>query len=918
MVRKRESIHVRHSQLILDMNCLYDFAMPTRLLLEKVRAALSPLFFLLAMVSPMFAATADGEPQRTILVAVDNAYAPYSFQTADGKLQGILVDQWRAWEKKTGIKVELHALDWGDALRRTRAGEFDVIDSIVETTERRDYFDFTPAHTPVEASIFFRRDIAGIADLASLKGFPVGVKAGDQHIDKLRENGVTTVVPFQSNDEIVNAAKQRKINVFVVDVPAALYLLNKMGIDADFHHTAPIFRDELRRAVRKGDTALLRIVSDGFAAIEPAELKAIDEKWFGHTINRYGAYLTYASYAAAFATLLIAGLAGWNRLLRTKVLERTAALRESEQRYLALFENMAEGVVYLRILFENDRPQDAVYLAVNPAWKNLSGLSDVVGRRVSELTPGMRDTNADFFERAGRVARSGHPERFETYSISLKRWFSISAYCPQREHVIVVLDDITDRRHVEDRLRLVIDTIPTMVWSLQADGAVDFVNQRWLDYTGLSFEDALVNANRIVHPEDLPTVIEKWLVDKPAGASSEYEMRLRGADGKYRWFLVRTVPLKDQQGNVVKWYGTSTDIEDRKLADEALRQSEFELEEAQRIARIGSWTLDSDTDIVRGSAELFRVFGIERTAFGNGLETFFQLIHPDDLSRVTRMVEKAGLSGKPYEIEYRITTPGGQQKDIRAVGYARMDSAGIVSGQFGIAQDITEQKRAENALRDSGVQLQALSRRLVELQESERKELARELHDRVGQSLTALTINFAILQQTLSSESGPIRSRLDDSAILLRSTMQAIENVLSDLRPPMLDDHGLHAALDWYAMQFSTRAGIAVSVKAGEPDERMTADVEIALFRIAQEALNNVAKHAHASSVVIELDCHVSEYVMSVADDGVGLRDSDEPDRPRRGLGMVTMRERAQAVGGSFQFETPPDGGTRLTVRIPK
>ena len=304
----------------------YCLVTPLHSLTAKTRQIPRLLFFLLALVSPGVVAQTAVETPRTIRVVMDNAYAPYSFQSDEGKLQGILIDQWQAWEKKTGIKVEIHAMDWGEALRRMRAGEFDVIDSIVETAERRDYFDFTPAYATIEASIYFRNDISGITDLASLKGFPVGVKTGDQHIDQLKANGVTTVILFQNNDAIIEAAKQHKINVFVVDDPSALYLLNKMGIEDEFRHSAPIFRDELRRAVRKGDAALLRTVSEGFAAIEPGELKQIDEKWFGRTINRYGRYLTYAGYAAAVAILLIAGLVGWNRTLRKKILQRTAAL----------------------------------------------------------------------------------------------------------------------------------------------------------------------------------------------------------------------------------------------------------------------------------------------------------------------------------------------------------------------------------------------------------------------------------------------------------------------------------------------------------------------------------------------------------------------------------------------------------------
>jgi two-component system sensor histidine kinase UhpB len=341
----------------------------------------------------------------------------------------------------------------------------------------------------------------------------------------------------------------------------------------------------------------------------------------------------------------------------------------------------------------------------------------------------------------------------------------------------------------EDHLRLVIDTIPAMAWSLLPDGTVDFVNQRWLEYTGFTRETALAKATSIVHPDDLPGIMEDWLKDMPAGKPSEREMRLRRADGEYRWFLVRTVPLVEQ-GAIVKWYGTGTDIEDR--------------------------------------------------------------------------------------------------------------------------------VRAERALRDAASQLKALSRRLVRVQESERKELARELHDRVGQTLTALNINLAILRQALSPGDAALRSRVDDSAALVESSMESIGNVLSDLRPQMLDDHGLRAALEWYAMLFSARSGIAVSVRAGEPDERPVPDVEIALFRIAQEALNNVTKHAQAHSIEIALECDRFGYLMTVADDGVGLGASiDGSSKARPGLGMVTMRERAQAVGGEVLVESLPQGGTRLAVRVP-
>jgi signal transduction histidine kinase len=231
-----------------------------------------------------------------------------------------------------------------------------------------------------------------------------------------------------------------------------------------------------------------------------------------------------------------------------------------------------------------------------------------------------------------------------------------------------------------------------------------------------------------------------------------------------------------------------------------------------------------------------------------------------------------------------------------------------------IAADMTKH------LRESQEQLQALSRRLVEVQEIERRRLSSELHDRVGQNLTALSINLDILKTRMpASADEEVASRLDDSQHLLGATADTIDNVMSELRPPMLDDYGLHAALDWHARDFTKRTGVEVNVRGDERGERPLPEIEITLFRIAQEALNNVAKHAHARHVAIVLEFRPGECIMSVADDGRGF----PPARPagnnrRQGVGMVTMRERAQAVGGSFEVRPAPGGGTQIIVRVPR
>jgi two-component system sensor histidine kinase UhpB len=293
------------------------------------------------------------------------------------------------------------------------------------------------------------------------------------------------------------------------------------------------------------------------------------------------------------------------------------------------------------------------------------------------------------------------------------------------------------------------------------------------------------------------------------------------------------------------------------------------------------------------------------------------LLHPDDLPRSREYWEATVASGQPAQIEHRVRRADGQYRWLLARGVPLRDELGQIVKWYGTVVDIDERKRANDALQRSAEELKALSRRLVELQETERRCLARELHDRVGQNLTALHINLGMLRAALSSRaSGDIASRLDDCAALLESTARDIRCVESELRPPMLDDHGLLAALHWYANEFTRRVGIAVSVHGSQGAGRAGPEVELALFRIAQEALNNVAKHAHATSVVISFGSAGSEFRMSVVDDGVGLR-PHAASQARTGFGLVTMRERAQAIGGRFNVEGLPQGGMRITVQVP-
>jgi len=340
-------------------------------------------------------------------------------------------------------------------------------------------------------------------------------------------------------------------------------------------------------------------------------------------------------------------------------------------------------------------------------------------------------------------------------------------------------------KEAEDRIRLIIDTIPTMVWSTTPDGAVDFVNQRWMEYTGLSLEDEMEEPTRPMHPEELPRVMEKWLAIKAAGEPFEDEMRLRRADGKYCWFLVRSAPLRDEHGNIVKWFGSSVDIEDRKRAEK-------DLEEANR-------------------------------------------------------------------------------------------------------------------------QLKLLSRRRVKVQEEERRHLARELHDEIGQALTAAKINL----QAAMEESDPAKSkRIQETAAILERLLGQVRQISLNLRPAMLDDLGLVPALRSLLDELGRRASVAVRFSAKNIPENLDPEIQTTCFRIAQEAITNAVRHAGATQIDVDLRREDGSFRLQVHDDGRGF-EMPSPQSQTIGLGLLGMKERAALVGGRTKITSAPGEGTTVDANLP-
>lgn len=487
--------------------------------------------------------------------------------------------------------------------------------------------------------------------------------------------------------------------------------------------------------------------------------------------------------------------------------------------------------------------------------------------------------------------------------------------------------EITDRKRVELALRqssekyqALVDSIDGIVWEADAASfAMLFVSkqaERLLGYPTRQWIEEPDFWRRHTHPDDVGWAAEFCLRATAQKRNHEFEYRMIAADGRTVW-LRDLVTVVVERERVVGLRGVMVDITERKLAAEALCESEKRFRALTSLSSDFFWETDS--------AHRFRMMEYGEAFPGpmpsadyigkTRWEMPYAAPDEDGWRRHRAVLEARGpIRGFAFARRAR----NGEVRHYEVDGDPLFDAGGTFLGYRGVGRDVTERLRAEQALRDSERRIRGLLKRLTDTQEAERRRIAADLHDLVGQNLTALGIGLETLRSVL-----PPRQSLQSSvsfeelAGLLKDTASAVRQVMADLRPPLLDDYGLLAALEMHARQFVRRAGLRVTVEGAASEPRLAPEIELALFRIAQEALTNAAKHASASCARVRLENERGSVRLSIEDDGVGFAQPAGARAARRGgWGLPVMRERAAEVGGTLHVEFP-DRGTRVIVEVP-
>ena len=391
---------------------------------------------------------------------------------------------------------------------------------------------------------------------------------------------------------------------------------------------------------------------------------------------------------------------------RTQRKRAEEALRDSEEQWKAAFES--NPVMYFMV------DGTGTTLSVNAFGANQLGYkrSELVGQSILNVfyeadREQVRKHVENCFQNLGRTFKWEARKVRKDGTVIWVRETANALLLKKRPVLLVVCEDITDRKRAEEsarrsekQLRDVFETIPAMAWSALPDGRVDFMNRAWQDYTGLSMDKALRRESAdIIHPDDQAATIAEWESALKNGRSLETEVRLRRADGEYRSWFVRNVPLRDEHGNIVKWYGTAIDIEDRKRAEEAVRRSEKQLRDLiETIPAMAFVTrADGSNEFVSRKWIEFSGLSAEQSA-GSGWE---KTLHPDDVAAHLREWREALASGRPAESEARHRDAHGNYRWLLVRAVPLRDEHGNILKWYGAAIDVEDRKRAEEQVRRS-------------------------------------------------------------------------------------------------------------------------------------------------------------------------------------------------------------------------
>ena len=747
------------------------------------------------------------------------------------------------------------------------------------------------------------------------------------------------------NDDLTNLLGSAGVPMFVLGVdlcirrftPAAAKVLELVAADVG----RPIGQVRLAVAMPELEAMVAGVID----TIHPEgrEIRGGDGRWYSLRVHPYRT----SDNKIDGAVVVLADIH------EIKGIE--ARLRESLDYSLAVVDTVREPLVVLDPAMRVRSANRAFYRAFGTTESDTEGrlLYELVDRRWN--IPALRSLLGEILPRRKTI------EDFEVVSepesvgrkVMLLNARRMSGGDDGPELILLAIEDVTERRRAEEllhdseqRTRLLLENVTDYaIFFTDPSGLIVGWDEGAARVLGYRTEEILGDhLSRFFTPEDVAEgVPEEELATAAREGRATDENDLVRKDGSRFWASGVITALRDGAGGLRGFVKIVRDITEQRRTEVALRESEHRLTIALSAAQMGTWHWDIPANRKSFDENLARLCGIGPGEEIRTLEDSLRTIHPDDRAAVARAYDRSVREGAIFDVEFRVAWPDGNVRWLKDKGDIFHGDDGRPLYMTGACVDITFRKRAEEDLRRARDELELrvrertvellaantsleeqfahrrdLLRRLSTAEEDERRRISRELHDEMGQYLTALILELKLLEDAIR-EDEPARARLERLQQVTGELGKEVHRFAVELRPTSLDDVGLPTTIQNYLDEWSSRTGVRSDFHAAGLESRLPASVETALYRIAQEALTNVAKHAGAGRVSVILESRDGHATLIVEDDGRGFDVEGAMNGPGGvpHLGLLGMRERMTMAGGTLTIESGPGGPTTLFARIP-
>ena len=602
------------------------------------------------------------------------------------------------------------------------------------------------------------------------------------------------------------------------------------------------------------------------------------------------------------------------------------ALRQSEGKYRILVEDINEGYTVVqgnRIVFANRRCSKLYGC----------GLDDLIGHPFTQfVAPEAREYDLEILQKTLRGEPA--PERYQSVALRgdgtrFPVEIGLRAITYEgRPAYSVVIRDITERKQAEEslrqseqRYRLLADNVGDAIWTVDLNMRQTYMSPSITRLLGYSVEEAMARSMREAFTPGsfglaMRVLREEMALERTGRATPDrtrtLELELNRKDGSVVPVEVKFRFIRDASGRPAEIVAAVRDVSERKTAEKLLRQSEENYRSIFENTGTAMAIIGEDDTIVLANSEFEKLSGLSREKI-EGRKHWKEFAAPEDLDRLLEYsrTRKANSAAAPRRYQARLVNSKGEVRHV-------LVTADLVPGTKRTVVsllDISEWKEMNARLERSNEESRGLYRHLQSVREEEKKSIARDIHDELGQVLTALKMDVAWLRQIAPEDMKPVIDKAKEMSDSIDGILRAVKRISAELRPQMLDDLGLTAAIEWQVREFDKRTGIKCELKLASEDAETDKEVATAIFRILQEALTNVARHAGATKVGVSLRRKDGGLILRVRDNGKGIR--EEQLSSPRSFGLIGVRERASSHGGEAEIVGTPGIGTVVTVRIP-